>query len=165
MSDLRDLAMQVLGHARAMDERHKAWVEGMERERAKIAGVKPIRLPRLVGTGSATLVMGGDNRPLHSPQEGFVWAVREIAVEGMSTGANPDVINIWRGGTAAQTGNIFWQLNGNVFIQTWGYGEKLLFPGEALLYTAGATFASTAQIIAHGVVENVPGQMIGKLYD
>ena len=95
--------MQVLGHARAMDERHKAWVEGMERERAKIAGVKPIRLPRLVGTGSATLVMGGDNRPLHSPQEGFVWAVREIAVEGMSTGANPDVINIWRGGTAAQT--------------------------------------------------------------
>jgi len=173
MSDLRDLVMQVLGHARNVDERHKAWIQGMERERAKIAGIKPIRFPKLIGTGSTSLAMGGDNAPpsLAVP-EGFVVAVRELVVEGMTGGGTPDVINIWRRGSvpagtvnAKVPGEGFWQLNGNVFFQTWGYGEKLLWPGEALLYTAGSPFAATGQIIAHGIWELVPAEMIGKLFD
>jgi len=176
MSELRELAEKILGHARAMDERHKAWIQGQERERAKLSGIKPIRLEKLIGTGSTTLSLGGDAPGLtgiHKVPEGFVWAVREIVVEGMTGGGTPDVINIWRRGSvpvgAAANfkvpGEGFWQLNGNVFFQTWGYGEKLLFPGESLLYTAGSPFAATGQIIAHGVAEQVPGEMIGKLFD
>jgi len=165
MNELRDALNELVGRVRAMDERHQAWIRAQEIDRAKIAGIKPMRLNKIIGTGSATLVMGGDKDPKHSPPEGFVWAVRELVVEGMTGGGTPDIINIWRQGVAAQTGNGFWQLNGNVFFQTWGYGEKLLFPGEALLYTAGATFNSTAQIIAHGIAESVPGEMIGKLFD
>jgi hypothetical protein len=167
---------KIPGQLAELNARAGKWdqfLQAMEAERAREAGIKPIRLAPIIGTGSASLVMGGDTQPLHSPQEGMVWAVRELIVEGLATGASPDIINIWRRGSkppagipfVSPLGQFFWQLNGNQFAQTWGYGEKLLWPGEALLYSAGAVFAATGQIVAHGIVENVPGQMVGKLYD
>jgi len=106
-------------------------------ERARLRGIKFIRLAVVRGTASGSaLTMGGDTG------QAF---------------ATPDVVNILR------AGRIIWQLNGNQFAQTWGRGEILLNAGETLTYQSVGTFNSTAQIIAHGTALETPGEFAGKL--
>jgi hypothetical protein len=159
----------VLGYLKSMNQ-HAQEMHGelrqhlieMQREQERLRGIKYVRLPLIQATGSATLIMGGDSPQggsgqLATPDQGYIWHIRHLVVEGMTASATPDIINILRGG------RIVWQLNGNQFAQTFGRGEMRLFPGESLQYKAGSTFASTAQIIAHGTAEEVPGEMEGKL--
>jgi hypothetical protein len=128
-------------------------------ERARLRGIKFIRLAVVRGTASGSaLTMGGDTgQAFTTPEQGYVWSVRHLVVEGMATGATPDVVNILR------AGRIIWQLNGNQFAQTWGRGEILLNAGETLTYQSVGTFNSTAQIIAHGTALETPGEFAGKL--
>jgi len=128
-------------------------------ERARLRGIKFIRLAVVRGTASGSaLTMGGDTgQAFATPEQGYVWSVRHLVVEGMATGATPDVVNILR------AGRIIWQLNGNQFAQTWGRGEILLNAGETLTYQSVGTFNSTAQIIAHGTALETPGEFAGKL--
>jgi hypothetical protein len=122
-------------------------------------GVKAIRLPVVQAAGANPFSMGGDVGTLNvSPEQGFVWSLRHLVIEGMATGATPDVINIRR--SSAQ-GQIIWQLNGNQFAQTWGRGEIVLYAGETLFYQSVGTFVSVATIKAYGMAEQVPGEKIG----
>ena len=127
--------------------------------REELRGKKTIRLPLVTGVASGSaLSIGGDRQPLQTPDQGFVWSVRHLVIEGMATGATPDIVNITRGG------RIIWQLNGNQFAQTWGLGEVVLNAGETLAYVSVGTFTSTSTIIAHGMADNIPAQLIGEFF-
>jgi hypothetical protein len=129
---------------------------------SRLRGVKPQRLPLLIGTGANPFLAGGDVTPAGgnnaTPDPGFVWSVRHLVIEGLASGATPDVINILRGS------RIVWQLNGNQFAQTWGRGEMILNAGETFTYASVGTFAATGKIIIHGMALSVPAEMIGKFY-
>jgi hypothetical protein len=127
---------------------------------ARLKGIKAVRLPLVTGKAVASaLTMGGDaGQQLVTPESGYVWSVRHLVIEGMATGATPDVMNILR------NNRIIWQLNGNQFAQTWGRGEILLNAGETLQYVSVGTFNSAATIIAHGMATEVPAELVGKFY-
>src|SRR5215470_6292778 len=100
----------------------------LARETERLRGIKTgFRLPILIKTGSNPFSVGGDfytqsGQMPQKPDEGYAWALRHLVIEGMSTGATPDVINILR------AGRVIWQLNGNQFAQTWGRGELWVRP-------------------------------------
>lgn len=127
---------------------------------ARLRATKPIFLPPVIGlAASNALVMGGDSgEQVTDPAEGYVWSLRHLVIEGLTTGANPDVVNVLRGPRT------IWQLNGNQFCQTFGRGEILILPGQTLSYQSVGTFASTARIIAHGLAQEVPAELVGKFY-
>jgi hypothetical protein len=120
--------------------------------------VKAIRLPVVQAAGTNPFSMGGDVGTLNvSPEQGFVWSLRALTIEGLTRGATPDVIQIRR---SSATGQILWELNGNQYSQTWGRGEIVIFAGETLFYQSIGTFASVATIKAYGMAEQVPGEKI-----
>ena len=128
------------------------------RELERLRGIKYMDLPLVKAAGANPFLISADSGiDLVTPQSGYVWFLRYLTIEGMTSGATPDVINILR------RGRVFWQLNGNQFAQTWGRGEKWLFQGETLSYQSVGTFASTAQILISAGVEQVPAEEIGKL--
>jgi hypothetical protein len=133
-------------------------------EREKLRTIKPIRLPLVRGVASGSAItLGGDTNTAAGqapvgPDLGYAWTIRHLVIEGLTAGATPDVLNILR------NNRIVWQLNGNVFAQTWGRGEVILYSGETLQYQSVGTFSSTAQIIVHGLAEQVASEMIGKFY-
>jgi hypothetical protein len=133
-----------------------------DNERQRLAGIKPVRFIFRSAT-PATFPFGGDvssgsGGQLQGPEQGYVWSLRLLVIEGMAAGAPPDVINILRGA------RIIWQLNGNSFGQTWGRGEQVLYQGETLSFQNVGAFASASQVVAHGLAENVPAELIGKFY-
>lgn len=148
-----DSMQKTLDKIAAQQAEARAW----EQEESK--GVKAIRLPLVEATGTNPFTMGGDTGTglLSAPEQGYIWSLRHLVLEGLTTGATPDVINIKRG---SATGQILWQLNGNQFAQTWGRGEIILFSGETIFYQSVGTFASTATIKAYGMAEQVPGEKI-----
>lgn len=126
----------------------------MEQSRA----IKAIRLPVVQAVGANPFTMGGDVGTLIvGPEQGYVWSLRELTIEGMTRTATPDIIQIRR--SSAQ-GQVIWELNGNQYAQTWGRGEKIIYSGETLFYQSVGTFVSTATIKAYGMAEQVPGEKI-----
>jgi len=126
--------------------------------RSPYQAVSLVRMPLLIATGANPLTMGGDSGTvLHTPDQGYGWTVRHLVIEGMTTGATPDVMNILR------NGRIIWQLNGNQFAQTWGRGEIILMPGETLQYQSVGTFNATGRIIIHGASWQVPTELLAEL--
>jgi len=126
---------------------------------ARLNATKPVRLPLITGKATGgVLLIGGDSAPETAPASGYVWSIRHLVVEGLTAGTTPDVVNIVRGN------RIIWQLNGNQFAQTWGRGEVLLFAGETLAFQSVGTFTSTATVIVHGLAQEEPAQLVGKLY-
>jgi hypothetical protein len=135
--------------------RQTQWM--MERYR----GETFLRLPVISATGANPFSMGGDTGlELATPSQGFVWSLRHLVIENLTSGATPDIVNIRRGGA---TGQILWQLNGNQFAQTWGRGEIILKAGETLFYQSVGTFVSTLVIKAYGAAQQLPGERIGVL--
>lgn len=117
-----------------------------------------MRLPVLTGTAAAgALNMGGDSNPQHMPDTGYVWSLRHLVIQGLTRGATPDAVQIFRGSL------VIWELNGNQYAQTWGRGEIMLNQGEALSYRNIGTFAATGQIIIHGAAWQVPAQFAAEL--
>ena len=127
---------------------------------ARLRAISTYRLPVLNGKAAAgVLSIGGDAaQVIHAPESGYAWSVRHLVIEGLTTGATPDVVNILR------NNRIIWQLNGNQFAQTWGRGEITLKGGESLQYLSVGSFAATGSILVHGLAEQVPEEMIGKFY-
>jgi hypothetical protein len=162
MPDIGALLEQHLGPIAASNTRVADALEAEAQTRSLLRGIKPIRLPQLIGTGANPFLLGGDVTPAGgnnaTPDPGYVWSVRHLVIEGLTAGATPDVVNILRGG------RIVWQLNGNQFAQTWGKGELLLNAGETFAYQSVGTFTATGKIIIHGMAVEVPGEMVGKFY-
>lgn len=132
-----------------------AWM--MERYRGE--SFTEIPTIQATATGGQPFTMGGDSGLLlQSPEQGFVWSIRALVIEGLARGATPDVIQI-RKSTA--TGRIIWELNGNQYCQTWGRGERILKAGETLFYTSIGNISTTTLIKAYGNAQQLPGERSG----
>lgn len=131
----------------------------LDAQRAPYRAVSVIRLPVLFGQASGgVLSMGGDIAGDQTPDQGYVWAIRHISIEGLVAGATPDVVNIIR------AGRVFWKLSGGPpSAETWGRGEFMVNAGETLSYTNFGTFTSTAQIVISGVAWQCPAQFVAEL--
>lgn len=139
-------------------------------EMERIRGRKPIRF-RMNGSQAGTFTfMGGDSAvntssstpSIVGPDQGYAWSIRQLVIEGLTTGANQDLMNI-RINNAQ--GPLFWNLTGNSFGSTFGRGELVLFGGESLFFQAGAVFAAVGTAIkVFGLAENLPAERIGEFY-
>jgi hypothetical protein len=138
--------------------------EAEAREVAALRGLKPLRFMLTGAVASSACTIGDPSTAstggvISGPEQGYVWVVRHLVIEGLTASATaPDVMNIYR------NARIVWQLNGNVFCQTWGKGEILLNPGEVLYFKNSGSLAATGQITCHGTVWNVPAELIGKVF-
>jgi hypothetical protein len=131
-----------------------------ERQRQPAKAVSVIRLPVLFGAASGgVLSMGGDSGgPIQSPDQGYVWAIRHLSIEGLVAGATPDVVNVLR------AGRIVWKISGAPpSAATFGRGEFMVNAGETLTYTNFGTFASTAPIVISGTAWQCPAQFVAEL--
>lgn len=160
MSGIEIKLGEIAQHTSAMARAAEQSAIERAREMERLRGETNVRLPLLIATGANPFTLGGDvgTEPLQTPEEGYVWSLRHLVIEGLTTGATPDVVNILRGG------RIIWQLNGNQFCQTWGRGEMVIKGGEALAYQSVGTFNATGKIVIHGSAYQVPGPMIGKFF-
>lgn len=131
-----------------------------DRDRQPYKAVSVIRLPVLFGIAAGgVLSMGGDSVVLpQMPDQGYVWAIRHLSIEGLAAGATPDVVNVTRAGRRV------WQISGAPpSAATFGRGEFMVNPGESLSYTNAGTFAATGQIIISGTAWQCPAQFVAEL--
>jgi hypothetical protein len=133
----------------------------LDQGRQQYRAVSIIRLPVQSGTPSGSAVaIGGDSATtgLQTPDQGYVWSVRHISIEGLTAGATPDVINVIR------AGRTFWKISGAPpSAATWGRGEFMLNAGETLSYTNFGTLAATGLIVVSGTAWQVPAQLAAEL--
>jgi hypothetical protein len=121
-------------------------------------GLKHLRLPTIQGTpANSALVMGGQGC---GPRDGFIWSIRRLIINGLTTGTTPDVVNFYL--NAAQ-GIPMWQLNGNQFGQTFGRLEFTMYGGDQLFVASVGTFNATGTISIAGELLECPAEMISKL--
>jgi hypothetical protein len=146
--DVQGLDKQVRDAIRAQQDRYR--------------GVKHLRLPLIQATGANPFSAGEGSGIMVGPLEGFAWCVTRLCIFGLTTGATPDVVNIFRG-SSLQEGGFLWQLNGNSPGVTFGNGELVLMPGDRLQLASQGTFAATGQITLSGEVNEVPAEMLAKL--
>lgn len=168
MTTMNDLLGQQLGPIHKTIEKlpEQFRVQAQTAEYERMRTLKFIRLPVISGTVASNAVQfGGDNgEQIVAPAEGYVWSIRELNVTGLTAGGTPDVVNIYR--NQVNPGKIFWQLNGNVFLQTFGRGEKILYPGDSLLVVnlGSLTAASGSQITLSGTAMEVATERIGRFF-
>jgi len=118
-----------------------------------------IYLSVLLKTGSNPFTMGGDAVPNpQGPLQGYTWSVRRIAVEGLTAGATPDVLQVF------SRNRLVAQVTGALPVAFIGRGEAVIRSGETLEYRSLGTFAATGQIIASGFAEQVPQELEGRFY-
>lgn len=146
-------------------------------KRAALAGRKYRRLPILSGFPVAgVLDIGGDTntpqaagsfagQPAWSgakigPTEGNAWEVKRLAVNGLTSGGTPDVVNLIRPGSGPDA---VWQFNGNNFAYTFGKLELVLLPSESMRLVSVGTFAATGQIRLSGEMVQIPAERLGEL--
>jgi hypothetical protein len=133
-----------------------------ERELVNARGVKWMRLPEIYGTasGSALTLDEAHGSLIVGPEQGYLWALTRIVIDGMTTGATPDVLNMYRNSTGSAP---LWQFNGNNFGYDWGKLRITLGPGDTLKFASVGTFAATGRIRVSGELIEVPAEMAWKL--
>ncbi|HEY2089896.1 MAG TPA: hypothetical protein VGH54_28230 [Mycobacterium sp.] len=151
-------------------ELDESLTEAAKLVREQVRGVKYRRLPQLAGIASGgVLDIGGDanaggtswNGQPVGPDQGWAWEIRLLGVAGLTTGATPDIVNIYiRGAGSALP---WWQLNGNNFSYTFGKGALVLLPGETLRMASTGTFAATGTVTLFGSATQLPAEQLGKL--
>jgi len=125
-----------------------------------IAGIKYMRIPRLVGQVSSNAIQLGAGPIVCGPASGFAWSIRRLLVNGLTAGATPDVVNIYRNGIGSDP---VWQFNGNSFGGTFGRLELVLLPNESLWVANVGSIAATGQITLTGEAVEVPAERMGAL--
>jgi hypothetical protein len=153
----------------------------VQREMAR--GDKLMRLnPPVTGQAVASkLTMGGDfvtgpaasggsstggqpGAPSPQPRAGYCWAARRIAVQGLTNGTTPDIVNLfrhqsdangWLSGPSSVSGGD-WQFTGNNFAYTYSYGQLVFFEGETPIIVSQGTFAATGIVTFRMDFEEVP---------
>jgi hypothetical protein len=131
-------------------------------EVARLQAEKWMRLPQLLSgnASSGSLVLGETAGDIVGPREGYFWSIRRLVVSGLTSGASPDVVNLYLGTAAGQP---LWQFNGNNFGYTFGKGQLSLRAGENLALASVGTFAATGTITLSGELVEVPAQLAGKV--
>lgn len=129
---------------------------------AMLRGIRYRRLPQLTGeAASGVLVLGATGgQVIAGPESGLAWSLRRIYVNGLTAGATPDVVALYRNGTAGQP---IWQISGDVPQQTFGRLEAVLQGGETLIVASLGTFAATGPITVSGELIEIPSEMLAKL--
>jgi hypothetical protein len=125
-------------------------------------GVKYLQVTLLSGTASSTFTLDGSssNATQAGPRDGFIWTMKRMSISGLTDGANPDIVNLYRG--SPDVGVPVWQFNGNNFGYTFGKLDMALLPGQYYsLY--GTDIAATGTITLTADVIEVPAEMISKL--
>jgi hypothetical protein len=129
---------------------------------ARLNAIKHMRIPQLL-TGKAAagaLALGESSGQVVGPRSGYIWSVRRLVVAGLTSGATPDVVNLFIGGPSGQ---LVWQFNGNNFGYTFGRLELTLYGGETLALANVGTITATGQITLSGELLETPAQLIGRL--
>jgi hypothetical protein len=158
-----------------------------QREAAR--GVKYMRLtPPVTGQAVSTkLTMGGDfvtgtavsggsstggqpGAPSPQPRAGYCWAVRRAAVQGLTNGTTPDIVNLfrrqsdanaWLAGPSSVSGGD-WQFTGNNFAYTFSWGQLVFFEGETPIIVSQGSFQSTTIVTFRMDFEELPQPEIWK---
>lgn len=133
-----------------------------ERELVAARGFKWMRLPEITGTasGSALALDESHGSAIVGPESGYSWILTRVIVDGMTSGATPDVVNMYRNSTGMAP---LWQFNGNDFGYTFSRFEMTLTGGDTLKFASVGTFAATGRIRVSGELIEVPAEMIWKL--
>lgn len=126
-------------------------------------GVKWMRLPEtLRGTAaSGVLTLGIEAGEIVGPDQGYVWALTRLVVDGLTGGAVADTVNLYRNSSAGQAP--LWAFNGNNFAYTFDPGQMTLMPGDTLRLISQPTFTATGLIRLSGELVEVPAEMLPKL--
>jgi hypothetical protein len=158
-----------------------------QREQAR--GIKYMRLnPPVTGQAAASkLAMGGDfitgtaasggssvggqpGAPTPQPRPGYCWLVRRAAVQGLTNGTTPDIVNLfrrqsdanaWLNGPSSVSGGD-WQFTGNNYAYTFSYGQLAFLEGETPIIVSQGTFAATGPVTFRMDFEELPQDEIWK---
>jgi hypothetical protein len=158
-----------------------------QREQAR--GIKYMRLnPPVTGQAVASkLTMGGDfitgtaasggssvggqpGAPTLQPRPGYCWLVRRAAVQGLTNGTTPDIVNLfrrqsdanaWLNGPSSISGGD-WQFTGNNYAYTFSYGQLAFLEGETPIIVSQGTFAATGPVTFRMDFEELPQEEIWK---
>lgn len=134
------------------------------RERQLAKGWKWLRLPIYTGTAAASAITIDEKSNgglLLGPLQGYAWSLRRIVIDGLTSGATPDVINMYRNAVVSQPP--LWQFNGNNFGYTFGRLEMVIMGGDSLKFASSGTFAATGLIRVSGELVELPAEQLYKL--
>lgn len=127
---------------------------------AQLRGIKHLRLPRLRGAVSGSAVTLGILPPQSGPDQGYLWSIIRLTVNGLASGTTPDTLGFYRSGTS---GDFLWALNGNTPYTGFGRGVLTLDGGDTLVAANIGNLAATGMITVSGEAWEVPAEMTGKL--
>lgn len=117
-----------------------------------------MRLPLVTGqaSGGVLTVTSGVG-----PQQGYAWDIGHLGIAGLTTGATPDVVNVFFDGGPAVP---WWQLNGNSFATTFSRGQLVMYPGETITLRSVGTFAATGIVTLFGMIRTqMPTEKLSKV--
>jgi hypothetical protein len=148
-----------------------------EAQRTAARGVKYARLnPPVTGQAAGgVLQMGGDfpntgpggtvvQPP--GPRAGYAWAIRSCTVQGLTAGATPDVVNLYR----RSGGRPIWTFTGGPAVLTaappymanFSFGEKVFLEGETPVLVSVGAFAATGIITFDMDFVETPQELLWK---
>jgi hypothetical protein len=127
----------------------------------QLRGVKWMRLPQLSGVPSGSALQIGAAQQI-GPDQGYAWCLRRLVVTGLTSGATPDIVNLFFNdpGTVQP---IIWQFNGNNFGYTFGKLEITMRSGDTLYLKNQGTLAATGTIFLAGELVEMPAERLGEL--
>lgn len=130
--------------------------------RDRFRGIKWMRLPVMSGKVSGgAITLGISSGNVCGPDSGFLWSVKRLIVSGLTSGATPDIVNLYLNDNFSQSP--LWQFNGNNFGYTFGKMELALMGGDTLSLQNVNTLTATGNITLTGELIEVPAEMMGKL--
>jgi hypothetical protein len=133
----------------------------LERQRTK----KFVKIPQLTGQAvGGVLNTGGDSNVQRcGPDLGYIWSISYLAIEGLTTGASQDTVQIFRSTNTGQ-GRLLWQLTGNQPVSTFGKGQLPVWPGDTLYVVSLGTFSATGPVTLSGAAREVAAQRMGEVF-
>jgi hypothetical protein len=152
--------------ADAVDVRMRAFYDQQSaiedaRQRERLRGIKAMDLPMMRGTISgAAITLGPQKGQVCGPESGYAWSVLALVVNGLASGATPDVLNFYKNDTGQP---VWWQLNGNQFGETFSKLQRVLYAGESLAAASSGALAATGTITVTGTIIEVPAERLGEL--
>jgi len=137
---------------------HEALTE--DREFALARGNKHMDLPQTLKgiPASSAILLGAASGQVLGPESGYAWQLRRLVVSGLTAGATPDIVNLFKNDRTS--GPPLWQFNGNNFGYTFGRLELVIRPGETLTLQNVGTIASTSLVMLSGELDEIPAQML-----
>ena len=142
--------------------------------RQRALGIKFRKLPKMNGLVTAAGIQIGGDYPFSAagnqvqqpvgPSSGHMWVIRLLAVNGLTSGATPDVLNMQIIG-GDEPDFSWWEFNGNNFAYAFGKNEMWLEGGDYLQFASvgAVTAAVGTRIRIRGFIQQVPTELAAEL--